>query len=77
MFCSVAVMCSWVRMSGLTLREDKREMIVIRNNVVVTFEASFHIQPPFPLFLASLPFLSPAHCPPLYLSLILLVCLSI
>lgn len=32
-------------MSGVTLREDKREMVVIRNKVLVTFEASFDIHP--------------------------------
>lgn len=48
-------MCSWFLfwgikespcfMSGLTLREDKGEMVVIRNKVLVTFEASFDIHP--------------------------------
>lgn len=32
-------------MSRLTLREDKGEMVVIRNKVPVTFEASFDIHP--------------------------------
>lgn len=32
-------------MSGVTLREDKRGMVVIRNKVLVTFEASFDIHP--------------------------------
>ena len=32
-------------MSGVTLTEDKREMVVIRNKVLVTFEASFDIHP--------------------------------
>lgn len=40
-------------MSGLTLKEDKREMVVIRNKVLVTFETSFDIHPPL-LSLASL-----------------------
>lgn len=40
----------WIRgllrfMSGLTLREDKREMVVVGNKVFLTFEASFHIHP--------------------------------
>lgn len=70
----VAGMCSWFLfrgikespcfMSGLTLRDDKREMVVIRNKVLVTFEASFDFTPS--LFLLFLP---PAHCSPLYLSL--------
>lgn len=30
-------------MSGVTLREDKMEMVVTRNKVLVTFEASFDI----------------------------------
>lgn len=41
--------------SDLTLREDQMEMVVVRNKVLVTFEASFHIHPLCfsPLFLTS------------------------
>lgn len=55
-------------MSGLTLREDKREMVVIRNKVPVTFEASFDIHP-----LSSFPPTTSLTPPPPYLPVCLIL----